>query len=42
MADINVDEVLKKLSMSEKVDLLAGKSMMTPFMKCIAIAIDTT
>ena len=25
MADINVDEVLKKLSMSEKVDLLAGK-----------------
>ncbi|KAI1254534.1 hypothetical protein MGN70_003939 [Eutypa lata] len=24
MADINVDEVLKKLSMSEKVDLLAG------------------
>ena len=27
MADINVDEVLKKLSMSEKVDLLAGKCM---------------
>lgn len=25
MADIDVDEVLKKLSMSEKVDLLAGK-----------------
>ncbi len=25
MADIDVDEVLKKLSMSEKVDLLAGE-----------------
>lgn len=24
MADINVEEVLKKLSLSEKVDLLAG------------------
>jgi hypothetical protein len=26
MADINVEEVLKKLTISEKVDLLAGKS----------------
>jgi hypothetical protein len=25
MADINVDEVLKLLTLSEKVDLLAGK-----------------
>jgi len=26
MADINVEEVLKKLTLSEKVDLVAGKS----------------
>lgn len=25
MADINVEEVLKKLTISDKVDLLAGK-----------------
>lgn len=25
MADINVEEVLKKLTLSEKIDLLAGK-----------------
>jgi hypothetical protein len=27
MADINVEEVLGKLSLAEKIDLLAGKSL---------------
>lgn len=30
MADINVEEVLKKLTITEKVELLSGKSALRP------------
>lgn len=38
MADINVEEVLKKLTVSEKVDLLAGKSARPPADRVIRLS----
>jgi hypothetical protein len=37
MADINVEEVLKKLTLAEKVDLLAGERLSLSLPKAVVL-----